>query len=149
MPVIVLGGHGNFGARICRALAKDGIEVIAAGRDPEGGHRKANFDGKIGKARIDIADVPLASRLRALSPDIVIHCAGPFQGQDYRVALASLEAGAHYLDLADGRAFVSRFPAAVDAYARSADRVAITGASTLPALSAAVVDAVSDRFRAI
>jgi len=39
----------------------------------------------------------------------VIHCAGPFQSQDYRVALAAMAAGAHYLDLADGRQFVARF----------------------------------------
>ena len=99
MRVVVLGGYGNFGARICRALAADeGIEVIAAGRNPpESG------------ARLDLnaPDFPVA--LAQLSPQIVVHCAGPFQGQDYRVAAAALAAGAHYLDLADSREFVVRF----------------------------------------
>lgn len=149
MRVIVLGGYGNFGARICRALAKDGVEVVAAGRDPERGHRAANFDARVGKARIDLSDDRLALRLRALSPHIVVHCVGPFQGQDYRVARASLEAGAHYIDLADGRSFVARFGESLDATAKTAERIAISGASTLPALSSAVVDALARRFRAL
>ncbi|MFL6714081.1 MAG: saccharopine dehydrogenase NADP-binding domain-containing protein [Sulfurifustis sp.] len=149
MRVVVLGGYGNFGARICRALAQDGVEVIAAGRDPERGHRKANFDGRVGKARVDLSDSQLASRLRALSPNAIVHCAGPFQGQDYRVAFASLDAGAHYIDLADGRSFVARFAENLNAAAKTADRIAISGASTLPALSSAVVDAVAHRFRSI
>jgi len=41
--VVVLGGYGNFGARICRALVADpAIDVVIAGRDL--GKRKiANF----------------------------------------------------------------------------------------------------------
>ena len=34
MKTLVLGGYGNFGARICRALAQDpGIELVVGGRD--------------------------------------------------------------------------------------------------------------------
>lgn len=120
MRVVVLGGYGNFGARICRALARDDVEVIAASRDPDRGHRAAGFDAKIGKARIDLSDPQLASRLRKLSPHTVIHCAGPFQAQDYRVAFASIEAGAHYIDLADGRSFVAQFAQQADSRARAA-----------------------------
>ena len=149
MRVVVLGGYGNFGARICRALARDGMEVIAASRDPDQGHRAAEFDASIAKARIDLSDPQLASILRKLSPHTVIHCAGPFQVQDYRVALASIEAGAHYVDLADGRSFVAQFAQYVDASARTADRLAVSGASTVPALSSAVVDTVAHRFTAI
>jgi hypothetical protein len=56
------------------------------------------------------------------------------------VAQATLAAGAHYLDLADGRAFVANFAAANHAAARAAGRCAISGASTLPALSGAVLE---------
>jgi saccharopine dehydrogenase-like protein len=149
MRILVLGGYGNFGARICRALARDGIEVIAAGRDPNRGHQSAKFDASIGKAQVDIADKNLEARIRSIAPDIVIHCAGPFQSQHYNVALASLAAGAHYIDLADGRAFVTKFSAEVDPIAKSANRLAVSGASTVPALSSAVVDHVADRFRSI
>jgi hypothetical protein len=78
--------------------------------------------------------------LKSLGPHVVIHCVGPFQGQDYRVARAALAAGAHYLDLADGRDFVAEFAHANDHLALASERVAISGASTLPALSSAVVD---------
>lgn len=146
MRVCVLGGYGNFGARICRALARDGLEVVAASRDPERGHRDAGFDAGIGRARLDTGDPGFEAALRALAPGIVIHCAGPYQGQDYRVARASLAAGAHYIDLADGRAFVADFAAALDSAAKHAGRLAVSGASTLPGLSSAVVDALKPCF---
>lgn len=131
----MLGGTGNFGARICRALAEEpDLEVVAAGRSASA------------QLRIDAGAPSFASRLKAAAPDIVIHCAGPFQAQDYRVAYAALEAGAHYLDLADGRAFVARFPRAVHQRAAASRRVALSGASTLPALSSAVVDDLASRF---
>lgn len=149
MRVIVVGGYGNFGARICRALARDGIEVVATGRDPERGHREAGFDARVGTARLDMCAVTFASDLKALSPHIVIHCAGPFQGQSYGVAEASLAAGAHYIDLADGRAFVADFARKMDKKAKTVRRLAVTGASTLPALSSAVVDELQDRFTAL
>lgn len=146
MKVIVLGGYGNFGARICRALSRDGLEVVAASRDPERGHKTAGFDEHIGKARLDLASPQFESDLRVLAPGIVIHCAGPYQGQDYRVARASLAAGAHYVDLADGREFVLDFSAALDAATKQVGRLAVSGASTLPGLSSAVVDALRSRF---
>ncbi len=136
--MVVLGGAGNFGARICRALAEDAdLQVVAAGRSVGA------------QLRLD-ADSPLFStRLRAAAPDIVVHCAGPFQGQDYRVARAALEAGAHYLDLADGRDFVVRFAQAMHDRAVACRRTALSGASTLPALSSAVVDDLAVRFRRV
>src|SRR5438128_1437193 len=82
MRVVVIGGYGNFGARVCRALAG--------------------------------------------SP--------------------AMEVGAHYLDLADGRQFVTRFPNYVHPAARAAQRVAISGASSVPALSSAVIDSLIARL---
>jgi hypothetical protein len=141
--IVVIGGSGNFGARICRALASDPrIEVIAAGRTPPTGRG----DAGVRSARLDTASPGFASALKELSPRIVIHCAGPFQGQDYRVALAAVEAGAHYIDLADGRHFVTAFGGSVDAPARAAGLLALCGASTVPALSSAVVDHFRNRF---
>lgn len=85
MRVVVLGGFGNFGARICRALANDpGIEVVPAGRTDRGDN----------SAHLDLASADSPERLKTLAPGLVIHCAGPFQGQDYRVAEAAIAAGA-------------------------------------------------------
>ena len=131
----MLGGTGNFGARICRTLAEDAdLEVVAAGRSASA------------QLRLDANAAAFASRLKAAAPDIVIHCAGPFQGQGYRVARAAVEAGAHYLDLADGRDFVAGFPQALHERAVACRRLALSGASTLPALSSAVVDDLASRF---
>jgi len=132
MRVIVLGGKGNFGARICRALADDpGIECIAASRSVTPGVRSAVLD-------MDAPD--FERQMAAQRPDLVIHCAGPFQGQDYRVAQAACDAGAHYIDLSDGRDFVAGFADALGARAAAADICAISGASSVPGLSSAVVD---------
>src|SRR5271165_154206 len=146
MRVVVIGGLGNFGARICRRLEQEpGIEIIATSRRANG----ASGSGTIQVAALDIDGAHFAGDLLRLAPDLVIHCAGPFQGQDYRVALASLKCGSHYIDIADGRAFVTAFVGAVHSAAKAAGRFAITGASTLPALSSAVVDSLRPSFASL
>jgi len=146
MRVVVIGGYGNFGARVCRALAgSPAMEVVAAGRHPDAG-RGGLADLNLQHARLDHSARDFPAALARLAPGLVIHCAGPFQSQDYRVALAAMEAGAHYLDLADGRQFVTRFPNYVHPAARAAQRVAISGASSVPALSSAVIDSLIARL---
>ncbi len=142
MRVVVIGGLGNFGTRICRRLSREpGIEVIATGR-----HAVETTAGPVSRKAIDLYAPDFAAALRGLHPDVVIHCAGPYQGQDYRVVSAALECGAHYIDLADGREFVVQFSAHNHTAAVCADRAAVTGASTLPALSSAVIDYLRERF---
>lgn len=136
MRVVVIGGTGNFGTRICRRLGQEsGLEIIPTARH-----------ARPGVVPLDLSHADFAARLTALAPQLVVHCAGPYQGQDYRVARAALAAGAHYLDLADGRDFVSGFAAAIGAAALAAQRCAVSGASTLPALSSAVVDQLLPQF---
>jgi len=148
MRVLVLGGYGNFGARICRALARDQTyEVFAAGREPDTGTRRAGLDSCVQSVRLDLAAPDFAGALAAALPELVVHCAGPFQGQDYRVALAAVAAGAHYVDLADGREFVAHFAERVGPAARAAHVLAVSGASSVPALSSAVVDSLAPRFQ--
>ena len=137
MRIVVVGGTGNFGARIVRALrGNPDIDLVVAGRRP------ISVPGAedVPCAVADIGAADFDQQLRGLSPELVIDCVGPFQGQDYRVANAALAAGAHYLDLADGRRFIAEFAAGVNPQAVKGGRVAISGASTLPALSAAVVE---------
>jgi saccharopine dehydrogenase-like NADP-dependent oxidoreductase len=146
MKVVVLGGTGNFGARICRALAANpDIDLVVAARGMDRAQAFAS-EQRAGAAALDTAAPGFADRLAILRPQLVIHAAGPFQGQDHGVALAVAAAGSHYIDLADGRRFVCDFAQAVNAPFRAAGRTAITGASTVPALSSAVVDAHLPRF---
>ncbi|MFN2258550.1 MAG: saccharopine dehydrogenase family protein, partial [Parasphingopyxis sp.] len=84
----------------------------------------------------------------AARPDIVIHTTGPFQRQGYQVAEAAIAAGAHYLDLADARRFVCGI-AALDKAAREAGLLAVSGASSVPCLTAAIVDHYAPHFAAL
>jgi len=137
--ILVLGGYGHFGGRICRALADDAT-LIVAGRDRA---KAENFARELGAAHegvaLDYTATNLAERLVALRIAAVIHTCGPFQGQTYHVAQACVAAGAHYIDIADGRAFVTGI-AALDTAARNRGVLVTSGASTLPALSSAVID---------
>ena len=151
MKTVVLGGYGNFGARICRALmARPDIDVIVAGRDLG---RAATLAAELGPraqaARIDAGAADFSEQLRSLGAQLVIHTAGPFQKQGYAIPQAVAAAGAHYIDLADGRRFVCDFPAALDDAFRAQGKVAITGASTVPALSSSVIDALTAGWRRI
>src|SRR5260221_3661473 len=138
MRIVVVGGAGNFGARVVRALRGDpSIELLVAGRRIVSVPAAEDVPGVL----VDIDEAGFGQVLKALSPGLVIHCVGPFQGQDYRVSNAALAAGAHYLDLADARRFITEFAAGMNDHAVRVSQVAIYVASTLPALSSAVVDA--------
>ena len=145
----MLGGYGFFGARIAAALASDsGIRLLIGGRDAA---RAAAMGQKLGlgPARgfgLDAHGADFADRLAALGARLVIHTAGPFQGQEYDVPRATIAAGCHYVDLADGRRFVAGI-AELDADARRHNVSVISGASSVPALSSAVVSRYSPRFR--
>jgi hypothetical protein len=148
--VLVLGGYGNFGGYVCRALAGDErIQLIVAGRSKAkaeafaAGLAAAN---PAEAAAVDIADP--AAAMSASRPDLVIHTVGPFQRQDYRVAEAAVACGAHYCDLADARGFVAGI-ASLDDAARHAGVAVIAGASSVPCLTAAYLDAALAEFAAI
>jgi saccharopine dehydrogenase-like NADP-dependent oxidoreductase len=149
--ILILGGYGQFGSRIAATLAGDrDLHVIVAGRDPVkaeaavAAFRRQGARAALTAAAFDI-DRDLQRQLQALQPQLVVHTAGPFQRRDYAVARAALACGAHYVDLADGRAFVAGFDALDEAACR-AGRWAISGASSVPGLSAAVVEAHLHRF---
>lgn len=151
MKVLVLGGYGNFGARICRALAADSsIELLVGGRGEDRAKAFARtLDAGSRGIAVDVAMPGLSDRLRAESIGLVIHAAGPFQQQGFGVARAAAAASAHYIDLADGRRFVCDFAEAMDPVFRACGRCAITGASTVPALSSAVADRLASGWRSI
>jgi saccharopine dehydrogenase-like NADP-dependent oxidoreductase len=146
--ILIVGGYGTFGERICRALAMERDKTLfIAGRDRERATSLANELGPNCQGVVlDHQDSNLATAIRSLWPSLVIHTAGPFQAQDYHVAEAALDAGAHYVDLADGRDFV-RDIAKLDARARARGLVVTSGASTLPAVSSAVVEHFAKDFR--
>jgi short subunit dehydrogenase-like uncharacterized protein len=90
-------------------------------------------------ATLDIHTPDLERALQALAPHVVVHTCGPFQGQQYHVAAACIAAGAHYIDLADGREFVAGI-GCLQKQALAAGLAVISGASSVPALSSTVAD---------
>ena len=146
--VLVLGGYGFFGHRISAALASTApLRVLIAGRDLA---RASSTARDLGlplehAVRLDAHAPDLAENLRRLQVDVLIHTAGPFQGQDYSVAQGAIEARCHYIDLADGRQFVAGI-SSLNAQAAAAGVSVISGASSVPALSSGVVDRYLARF---
>jgi saccharopine dehydrogenase-like NADP-dependent oxidoreductase len=146
--VLVLGGYGFFGQRISAALASTAsVRVIVGGRDLGRARATAHAIGLPLKhaVALDARDHDLAAMLRRLQVDVLIHTAGPFQGQDYSVARATIGAGCDYIDLADGRHFVAGV-SSLNAFASAAGVTVISGASSVPALSSAVIDRYLPRF---
>ncbi|MEP1208756.1 MAG: saccharopine dehydrogenase NADP-binding domain-containing protein [Rhizobiaceae bacterium] len=142
--VLVIGGYGNFGSFISRHLASDKrVQVIVAGRSLEKAQKLAN---EIGAefAGVDI-NQDFDAALQTIQPDIVVHTSGPFQGQGYDVARACIGRGCNYIDLADARDFVQGI-GDLDELATKHRVLVVSGASSVPCLSAALVDHYSPQF---
>jgi hypothetical protein len=145
--VTVLGGYGIFGGRVAQALALDrDCRVRVAGRDAMIG---ANYAQRIG-AEFRVCDARDRASVRQAieGSKVVAHAAGPFQGNDYRVAETCLEAGAHYLDLADARGFVAGI-GALDEQARERGLLVASGVSSTPAITSAIVRELAGDFAEI
>lgn len=146
--VLIIGGYGNFGSYIALHLAHhENIELIIAGRS------KAKAEAFVGTlqahnppliAELDITR-NLSQTLEQFKPAVVIHTSGPFQGQDSFVARACVEHNCHYIDLADGREFVTNIAALNDA-AKAKDLTVVSGASSVPCLSSCIIDKYESEF---
>jgi hypothetical protein len=143
MKVLILGGYGTFGGRLARLLADEArLTLIIAGRSlprarafcaarpAQASLLPAVFD------REGDADAQLAK----FAPDLIVDASGPFQtyGDPYRVVRAAIARGIDYLDLADGSDFVNGI-VQFDAEARARRVFVLTGVSSFPVLTAAVV----------
>ncbi|QQS13211.1 MAG: DUF4166 domain-containing protein [Rhodospirillales bacterium] len=147
--IVVLGATGAFGAHVSRLTAAiPGVRLTVMARDAS---RLAGLVSALGRdvpgcdargCAIDLDAAGWRATLARIAPSIVIHVAGPFQGRDYGVAEACVAMGAHYVDLADAREFVAGI-GALNMAAVRAGVVVASGASSVPALSGAVVDALA------
>ncbi|WP_405125730.1 saccharopine dehydrogenase family protein [Pseudomonas marginalis] len=154
LRVMVIGGYGNFGSIICRHLAgAPGIELVVSGRNS---HKlQGKVDGlKTSSGREceswcgDAMAAGFAGVLQSMDIQLVIHTGGPFQGQSYAVAQHCIDAGVNYCDLSDCRTFVNGV-GVLDAKARQAGVAVLSGCSSVPTLSSALIDQYRDRFMRI
>lgn len=138
MKVVVLGGYGVFGGRLARLLLRDGVNVWVAGRDLAKAEAFARCHGGWPLSVDGSRD--LAPILEA-APDFVVDAAGPFQsyGADpYRLARFCIAHSIHYLDLSDDGAFTVGIRA-LDQAAKAAGCIALSGVSSVPAISSSAV----------
>jgi hypothetical protein len=144
MKIIIIGGYGVFGGRLSQLLASDKrLTLLIAGRSlktatdfcsslPAGGSKQAMLFDR---------DKDLEEQLRVIRPDLVIDASGPFQSygaQPYRLIKACIACEVNYMDFADGSDFVkgvSQF----DASAKERGIYVLSGVSSFPVLTAAVV----------
>ncbi|AKS44932.1 Saccharopine dehydrogenase NADP binding domain-containing protein [Octadecabacter temperatus] len=138
MKVLVIGGTGMFGSRLCELLARDGHDVTIASRrkpDPMKTPELASF------AHVEFdRNGPLSS---FDDYDVIADAAGPFHayGDDpYRIAKAAIEAGSHYFDLCDNAAFCQGINV-LEGAAKTAGVTVASGMSSVPAVSSAAVEA--------
>ncbi|MBC8037933.1 MAG: DUF4166 domain-containing protein [Rhizobiales bacterium] len=143
MRILILGGYGTFGGRLVDLLLDEArLTLFVAGRNPEAAERFCR--ARKGEARL----VPVMldrndceEQLLTLKPDLAVDASGPFQAygdNPYSFARAAIAAGSDYIDLADGADFVTGI-SALDELARQSSRFALSGMSSFPVLTAAVV----------
>jgi saccharopine dehydrogenase-like NADP-dependent oxidoreductase len=140
--VLIIGGYGNFGSHIARSLASSHeIRLLIGGRSVAKAQAFVASIAPVQAAEAHAIDIDgdLTEALARMAPDIVIHTSGPFQTQDYRVARACIAQGCHYLDLADARDFVTTI-GRLDRDAKARGVLVVSGASSVPCLTAAVID---------
>jgi saccharopine dehydrogenase-like NADP-dependent oxidoreductase len=148
-PVIVVGASGVFGRRLVEQLVACGVSsLVLAGR-------RVDTLKALKLAIAPLAEVLVLDRLKP-EPDGLIRCrggvlidaAGPFQNSGMQLIEACIAAGVNYIDLADARDFVTRVPS-LDAQAKAAGVFVISGASTTPALSHAVIEHFTEGWQSI
>lgn len=142
--VLLIGATGVFGQRLARHLAMmEGLDLLLSSRDAgKAEHLARGLATTPGTTATGIGldhRSGLSERLAEMAPWLVIDASGPFQGAGYDIPKAALDAGAHVVDLADARDYILGYDAALDTLARSKGLVALAGASSTPALSAAAV----------
>jgi hypothetical protein len=149
--VLVIGGYGNFGSYLAQSLAGEAnIQLIIGGRSREKARKFAtqlSATNTPGAVALDISG-NMPQYLSEMKPDIVVHTTGPYQHQSYSVAEACIGQGCHYIDLADARRFVVGI-SNYDRVAREKNILVVSGASSVPCLSAAVIDHYRKYFRSI
>jgi hypothetical protein len=157
MKIIVLGGYGIFGGRLCHLLATDPrLVIFVAGRSYNGAEAFCRSLPP-GAAREPLAfdrDKDINQKIQQVQPDLIIDASGPFQAygsNPYRLVEACLANGVNYMDFADGSDFVKgicRF----DEQAKSKNLFVLSGVSSFPVLTAAVVRRLSsdlDKIKSI
>lgn len=142
--VLILGGRGRIGSSVMRdLLAHTQAQITITGKSEAA---KAGLPDRVQYQQLDLADKEaVRSIIRALatdstvvSPNLVIHCAGPFHHRDTSVLDLCIEQGINYLDVSDSVAFTRRMLNRSEA-AKAAGVTAIVNSGIFPGISNSMV----------
>jgi saccharopine dehydrogenase-like NADP-dependent oxidoreductase len=144
--ILVLGADIAAGKRAALALAADpSIEcVIAVGRSD----RNRVFAEQIGARVLKIDAEDATSVRKALDGAFaVVQAGGSFQfgNYRYRVAEQCVKCAVHYVDMASAREHVTGIKA-LNAKAEASSSLIVAGATSVPAISSALVDSLTPEF---
>jgi hypothetical protein len=141
--ILVLGGYGTFGRRISQSLAKiPSVECVIGGHNlPKAGQ---TADVNIPAIKVNVYD-PASLRRAMDGVFAVVNTVGPFQERDYTIAETCAGMGIHYVDLADARTYVEGITR-LQRRATNKNCLLVSGASAVPAVSAALVDSIVSEF---
>lgn len=154
LSVLIIGGYGTFGGRLARLLQDEprlrilvGGRSIAKARAFAGGLGAGSSGADVEAVAFD-RDGDLAKQLTLIKPDLVVDASGPFQTFEedgYKVVQACIGLGIDYADIADSTDFVAGI-GGLDVEAKAKGVFALSGLSSLPALSFAALDAMAPHF---
>lgn len=150
MKILVLGGYGVFGGRLVWLLSDlPMLEVLVAGRTLAAAQAFCTaYVGQSVLRPLQVDRQQLAAALQAERPDLVVDASGPFQdygAQRYAAIEACIAAGIDYLDFADAADFVFGV-SQYDAQAKAAGVYVLSGVSSFPVLTAAVLRDMATRM---
>ncbi|MEH7880098.1 DUF4166 domain-containing protein [Rhizobium laguerreae] len=162
--LLIIGGYGTFGGRLAQLLGDEPrLRLLVAGRslekaddfvadlrtpkDGAEGLGSNNLGAMVQAVRFD-RDGDLTEQLTRMRPHLVVDASGPFQTfgkHAYKVIEACIDLGIDYADIADSTGFVAGI-SGLDAAAKAKGTFALSGLSSLPALSFAALDAMAPHF---
>lgn len=150
--VLIVGGYGVFGRLLAVELLRTTeAQIVIAGRDPAKARRACRDLSGSPQGRLESMTIDLARsgelRRTAEDFDVVACTAGPFQALSPWIVDEAVEAGAHWVDVADVSGWVLGVleDRELDERARTADVAIGTGLSTLPALSGVLARLLTER----
>lgn len=147
MNILILGGYGVFGGRLAHLLSDlPELTLTIAGRSTAKAEAFCKtYTGIANTIPLQLDRAQVASYLKAHKIDLIVDASGPFQAYGdtpYSVPRAAIEQGVPYLDFADASDFVAGI-STLDADAKRANTFALSGVSSFPVLTAAVVEHLS------
>jgi len=148
MKILILGGYGTFGGRLAELLCDiPDLHLQICGRDiGKATAFCATLSGHATHHAFDRAD--LAKHIKTLAPDLVVDASGPFQDYGdarYSVIETCIAAQTDYMDFADAADFVFGV-SAFDQAAKDAGIYVLSGVSSFPVLTAAVLREIAKEF---